>query len=513
MTFSQERVAINSLSVVAEDFADSLPAARALYNVIREYLLETKPANLLPVVYVIDSILKNARGKFIELIQKDAQHWMPLVHTQLTTLQQAKLERVYKTWQDTNLFTQEALRIIGRCFSLNRTSSHKVATSRNNPLATTTIVAGIPRTGDGSLVIAAPLRQAMQAVLDEIQHGTQDELEKVSLERLAELDPELLANIKNTAHENMATMNMTNGTGGRGSDSDTKPAFLQHDSRSPGALKLERDWAELAWDSTKANTVIDKLRYKLDADVLYTQQEAVQMTVYLGAAQALSTVLQTTLDRVQQAQVNRTAHHGAAVAWPQMHQAQYRGQSLFTNAGVKQRNEIAIGYLYQIGLPFVSSSDGRRFASQLELSQHLDALFKRNQLEKTMARTEERGWSGTDSEWMKLEYDAHVQMGTAAASAGTDSPSYNTEQAGDVCPADEARDRCIVCGINFKMFFDNDNGIYMYKNCCEKPVENDEAAEEETSLELVHMTCWKGLGSPMLLTTDQVDQDIRLSRD
>jgi hypothetical protein len=53
------------------------------------------------------------------------------------------------------------------------------------------------------------------------------------------------------------------------------------------------------------------------------------------------------------------------------------------------------------------------------------------------------------------------------------------------------------------MFFDNDQGAYMYKNCREVPIENDEAAEEETALELVHVTCWKALGSPALLTRDQ----------
>jgi pre-mRNA cleavage complex 2 protein Pcf11 len=74
-------------------------------------------------------------------------------------------------------------------------------------------------------------------------------------------------------------------------------------------------------------------------------------------------------------------------------------------------------------------------------------------------------------------------------------------------PADESRDRCVICGINFKMFFDNENGIYMYNNCREIEVLNDDAAEKESESMLVHITCWRGLGSPPVLTMDQALQE------
>jgi pre-mRNA cleavage complex 2 protein Pcf11 len=69
-------------------------------------------------------------------------------------------------------------------------------------------------------------------------------------------------------------------------------------------------------------------------------------------------------------------------------------------------------------------------------------------------------------------------------------------------PADESRDRCVVCGINFKMFFDNDDGIYKYSNAKEIEVLNDEAALKESEEMLVHVTCWRALGSPQVLTPD-----------
>ena len=52
-------------------------------------------------------------------------------------------------------------------------------------------------------------------------------------------------------------------------------------------------------------------------------------------------------------------------------------RSLFTNDGIKKLSMAIVGLLYEIGLPFVSSADGKRFATQLELSNHLDSLFKR----------------------------------------------------------------------------------------------------------------------------------------
>ena len=71
-------------------------------------------------------------------------------------------------------------------------------------------------------------------------------------------------------------------------------------------------------------------------------------------------------------------------------------------------------------------------------------------------------------------------------------------------PADESRDRCAICGINFKMFFDNEDGIYKYSNCREIEVLNDEAAVTDSEDMLVHVTCWRNLGSPELLNAEQI---------
>ena len=90
----------------------------------------------------------------------------------------------------------------------------------------------------------------------------------------------------------------------------------------------------------------------------------------------------------------------------------------------------------------------------------------------------------------------------AVASQGTSS-SQEAEES--TFPADETRDKCVVCGINFQMFFDDG---YKYRNCREITVLNDDdVAINDQEEQLLHVTCWKGLGSPETLTSDQTLQD------
>ena len=195
-------------------------------------------------------------------------------------------------------------------------------------------------------------------------------------------------------------------------------------------------------------------------------------------------------------------------------------------------------------MPFVCSADGRRFGTQLELSKHvrffddgrlrlphqtifnywglmilslsdlvftqLDALFKKSQIEKTMEKTEERAWYRTESVWITGSDESthamdELNAGLLGAST-TDNPVDVADASSYSVIADETRDRCPVCGVNFDMFFDDDDGEWRYKNCVEKTVENDGPTleEDETKAVLLKYTCWLGLGSPEVLTADML---------
>lgn len=127
-----------------------------------------------------------------------------------------------------------------------------------------------------------------------------------------------------------------------------------------------------------------------------------------------------------------------------------------------------------------------------------------------MARTEERGWYQSDRVWTGEATEEEVENATGPGIsdvAGTSEEDANPDSFTEV--ADESRDRCVVCGINFKMFFDNDDGAYKYKNCREIEVMNDDVAANESDMMLVHVTCWRGLGSPETLDIDQTLQETR----
>ena len=117
-----DKVKINSLSMVAEDHADSSRNAEAIYNIIRDSLVSTNVHydRKLPLVYLIDSILKNVKGYFIKIIENDAANWFPVVYRALPQEKRAKLEKVWNLWNtgpSAGLFAKDKWEEMGRCFS------------------------------------------------------------------------------------------------------------------------------------------------------------------------------------------------------------------------------------------------------------------------------------------------------------------------------------------------------------------------------------------------------------
>ena len=137
-----------------------------------------------------------------------------------------------------------------------------------------------------------------------------------------------------------------------------------------------------------------------------------------------------------------------------------------------------------------------------------------SQVEKTMEKTEERRWYICEDDWTgkdkKTAAAANGEGPEGASEADAAAAAGGVDDTADpnsfTVLADESRDRCLICGINFGMFFDQDEGEWMYKNCKEVVVENDETAIEATEDVFVHVTCLRGLGSPAFLTMDQVLQ-------
>jgi pre-mRNA cleavage complex 2 protein Pcf11 len=570
----QDKVKINSLSMVAEDHAGSTRSAAAIYDIIRQSLMspDVNCDRKLPLVYVVDSILKNVKGEFIPTIENDAKNWMPIVFKALSDDKRAKLKKVWNLWKDANVFSsKEKWEEMGQCFSGGDSSGGDVI---DNPiLESAGISFGVryfqqlqnlfeffnravfssnisPRTSvmcliysvpllwlylsqkDGGLVLMPSLRNAMQAILDDLQSDEQDELNKVSLERLAVIDPDLLIKIKRTAEDSVrsGTLEHAGGTGGGNSSManetnskvDTDVLSFLTETRTPETIMRSQTWKNASLNYVKdSHAIIASLNHLVleSASMAkrYTQTEAIEMTCDLATASVIATLLTNSLQQLKDLEDKSKRTLKTALTGRQRatgaSQTPARSffavdKNLFTNEGVKKLNEAIVGLLYDIGLPFISSVDGRRFATQLDLSQHLDALFKKGQLEKSMPTTQERGWYDDTTTWCGDDQEKETIQKSGGVD-GDDGSDRLTANDGNLdpdtftTPADESRDCCVICGINFKMIFDNDDGIYKYNNAREIEVMNDEAAATESEHMLVHFTCWRNLGAPEILTADQ----------
>ena len=513
-----EKVAINSLSMAAEDFVSSPTSAKTIYDCIRSRLVDqttpgiSSPDRKLPLVYVLDSLLKNVRGVYVRIIQDDAQNWMATVYEIFDKAnkedEKARLKKVWNTWKNQGAITdEEKWRQIGQCFLMADEKEKAAAESK-------TSAAGIGRNADGTLQLAPSLRKQMQLLLDEVQSTGVDELDKVSLERLADINPDLLQQIKEAAIDEQQSQqqqqNSTNNIQGlqQQSSSTNKPVAPDPPLSEWSKLKLNH--------LEKSHDLVASLqRHVRSANETTVVKSELNDTIHLYASVSASAQLLT--DMLQQWK-DGTGLGGFGAENHEAKSKRRRRYSLvrkenFTNEGIKKRNDAVIAQLYEVGLPFVCSADGRRFASQLDLSKHLDALFRKSQLEKTMEKTEERGWYPEESVWLVGNTTTDATMadenapdtGNATADTAMDVDAPSSAALSTVI-ADETRDRCILCGINFAMFFDQEDGEWKYRNCTEKNVEHDGPTMDEEEIEpvLVHLTCWEGLGTPETLTPDQI---------
>lgn len=535
-----DKVTINLLTMVAEDHGSSLKAASSLYNCIRTLLISPTihPERKLPLVYAIDSILKNVKQQFIPLIETDALQWIPVVYSSLhkhvnTKAQKVKLKKVLQTWRDFKVFKAEAVHNMILCYekadanaAIGKIDSAKTGGGANV---------------DGSDIlksISGMLRMKMQKLLDEI-HSDVDELDKVSLERLAIINPSLLENIKNIA------MNETSDT-----DIDNSKHYDYPHENSLFAihipkehLKRSREWEKNSFSKSDAGDLVSRLQHHVmtTSKSSSLSEFSTSIPTLIAAASSTANQISVLLQCSQDTDVttcNKNQHsflypflsnrytenvfmnNGTNTERDSMNLQQSHSYSiiklidktLFTSEGVAVKSKHharIVSVLYEEGLPFLSTSDGRRFKTQIELSNHLDDLFRKSQLEKTMERTEERGWYGSSLDWSGMQSDSGVEDNVSSKNinSGSDAEINDMKnKESTTVYADENRSRCVICGNPFEMYFDQEVGDHMYKNCREIELLNDEASEEESENVLVHIRCLLGLGSPELLTMDQVLQ-------
>jgi CID domain len=588
---------INTLSMIAADYRDSKVSAAKLYSVWKHRLMTCHNVQeKMPIIYVLDSILKNVQGAFVQIMEEDVPYqWLSATYHILPTVQQQKLYKVYMTWKEYNIFSSvEKWNRMGQCFLPSSAGAgSSVASTTTAPTGHPTI----PRNNkDGALILAKNVRQEMQNILDDMQTDVVNELDKVSLERLADINPELLMNIKKAAEDgihllstaglsasstNASAAASTNRKGPSSnsaaggtktsSQQSTLPAFLM-ETRSESSVRRASEWHNVFLQQNKdpigsvANgtgvsgpssaMTLEDVAQKLQKLILYgctdttsgaanaeakddetsssaklyTQRDALSMIQYCGTASAMAQLLQlqatstrppansvtsTTLGRTNVGMSPEESSSAAMIS--NLLQVHIHAED-FTTEGIKKKSTMAISLLYELGLPFQSTADGKRFRTQQQLSYHLDRIFQQKQRKNqadAASSSMERGWYVSDLTWTMgndlppvveqksaEENPTNVQNGGAINNSTDPNVLYTV-------PADESRDTCVVCGLKFVMFFDTNEGQYKYRNCREIPVdmemESDVALEndDEPDIQFVHGTCWIGLGEPNSLSHDQ----------
>jgi CID domain len=588
----QDKVMINTLSMIAADYRDSKISAAKLFSVWKHRLLTCNNVQeKMPIIYVLDSILKNVQGAFIQIVEEDVPYqWLSATYHILPTVQQQKLYKVYMTWKEYNIFSSiEKWNRMGQCFlpSSAPSASSMTAAASSHP--------AIPRNSkDGTLILAKNVRQEMQNILDDMQTDVVNELDKVSLERLADINPELLMNIKRAAEDGIHLLSAagasnpstnttvpTRASNQKGNTSaaavgskplsnpqqPSLPSFLV-ETRSASAVQRSNEWHNLLSQQNKSplgpvasgpsasmqsnammvEDIVQKLQQLIrdgctdtassaanaetkedeatSSAKLYTQRDALSMIQYCGTASTMAQLLQqlpasslsptsTTTPRRTNAMTTPEESSSAAMI-SNLLQVHIHADD-FSTEGIKKKSAIAISLLYELGLPFQSTADGKRFRTQQQLSYHLDHIFQQKQRKNQAdaASSLERGWYIADLMWT-MGNNIHISNEqTSVEENPADKQNVGaTENSTDpdilfTVPADESRDTCVVCGLKFVMFFDTNEGQYKYRNCREIPVdmemESDVALEndDEPDIQFVHGTCWMGLGEPNSLSYDQ----------
>ena len=499
-TFIKDKVMINTLTMIAEDYSTSFPVScAALYQQIHKRLLSPKvpSAYKLPLVYVVDSILKNVGELYIGIIGPQISEWMKVLFEELNNeTSNAKLKKVWNTWRTPtfSIFAEEEWAKMGKCFiAQDAKLKHKETKMKK---------AGIVMNSDGSLKLPLALRKKMQLILDDMNQDV-EELDRVSLERLATINLDLLITIKENGQELLKNAQLENGNGGNGTSSMDLDSGVGTNSftefRSADLVKRCQEWEKIDMDPVdKGNEVIGLLQKRVRVESTSGKgfpKPEMDGNNLLGVSSALAEYLASMLTNFSHVSkdIDTLKMKGVRIMTPQT-----VDKSKFTSDGLKQKDESAILRLYEGGLPFVCNLDGRRFATATAMQRHYDKIFVQNRVKETMERTEERPWYQEEEIWTGQKEET---PDTTTEGAEGDLSEQMDDPMADTVTADETRDRCGICGTKFDMFYDQDDGEWKYKNCRNIVVDN---GNDEGENILIHSSCWKGLGSPEFLMKDQV---------
>ncbi|GMH53399.1 hypothetical protein TrRE_jg8759, partial [Triparma retinervis] len=96
-----DKALINAITMLAEDYADDSLGANEFYDIIRTRMVSASTSDIfkLPLVYLVDSILNNAKGEFISVVGETITSVFFSVYSKIDDNSKKKFARLLSIWK------------------------------------------------------------------------------------------------------------------------------------------------------------------------------------------------------------------------------------------------------------------------------------------------------------------------------------------------------------------------------------------------------------------------------
>ena len=475
-----DKAIINALTLLSDDNQQYLPQ---IYNLIKNKIAShlTPALHKLPLLYLVDSMLNNCTGPACRsTIEPSVTDMFRSMYTAVSDEHRGKMKKVLRLWTERGQFGTKEIEGMQRLFGDGPTQISNSSSSSSSRASYS--LASIP----------APVVSRMRQMLGDM--GSEMG-ETVTLEQLVSMNEGLVRQMEEQARGEVGSSASSSSSSSSSVPPPPPPptsSNLWHsavpiDPSAAAALVADLDQTLVALTTSAADPIAQAALYPISLACSATSQFLSTLLADLppplpppsnsSSSSSSSTSSSSSASSSSASSSSSSQGPGGIRIDPKD----------FTNEGIKKKHPTSVYDLYN-RLPFLSKSDGRRFRTQKDLSEHLDGVFQKNRAEKDNQGREVvavRRWLRTEADWV-----ARKELeGDTPEAEGTDDDGEGEE---DVVDADESRPSCAICGKNFSSAYSDDRAGYVYADAREHVVEEDNGMESDE--QLAHASCCKKLG-------------------
>lgn len=451
---------INHLTKLAQDKIH----ASKIVQFLQDKITKVSPECKLPLFYLMDSIMKNVGGKYVEYFGKSIVELYSNCIDKVNTKDQARFGHVLNTWEQSRVFSAQQIR------SMRKAKDKVYEKRKQKPL---------PNEEDNVL------RQLLTKLQIEMDvHPSKH----YSLEEVRKNHPDYYQELLNYRDNNLSG-------DPRPESRSTEPLLPPPQSSVPVPVTIARDPRRRvpSPDPTAFNALDDEIK----------------MTRLLALAKGTMAKSVITPPSPPTTQLPPTKMPDASTIMALLLKAQQLSPEItpvkevvdFSTLVIKsekERNEKNIQSLYA-ELPLVCRESGLRFKDQCELDAHLDFIFRYNQSQTEKARGgTSRSWYCTVHSWTT---DFESLGSSSRGEENTSSSFFAQENKNNIdnlerieetkIKADEGLHTCRICGDGFERFWDEEEEDWMFRNAVLSSIDNNETVGKT----IFHQHCYSAATS------------------